>query len=685
MKKLLARLLAGILAFLLFATVSYGAYPTRGTKAAGGTNFVNNTVADADEVNTDLNNLYNGFSTGLNDLNVYQLLIGGSTAINSNRNATLGTGTFTGHLIGTTEALSNWLTVAGTMGVTGQLSAVNTNTTGTATVGTLYSASITDLVNGDITIEGNIVIDSDNQLTTADFPNSTTLYGWNMDATTADAADAVYGAGGGGTKIGAKDLTVKDAALASGADVLGNAKYCSFGGTAYLLSTDAAFAFTDDFSIGGWFYSTDWSPAISNRLISRRSGNNGWTFYLETDGTLQFTTFGGSGSTSIAEVDVNYLSTSAWHHFVAVRTSGSNCKLYVDGALVGINSDASDTIVAGGNLEFGSEDGGGLKFTGRLDEAFVHSGTVLTADQVKQIYARSAKKFAVKDQNSNIFIGNEDNPALAPIGSIIPFYDYNGALTFNSAYWAYCDGNTATVGGLGTQTLPDLSNRYLVGFGTEAGGDIDTYTWGTAVSGEANHAVVIGSANLPTHTHDIAHGHSDTFAVSAVALGGTTSFATTTHTHDTDIASFTSGAGSSHSHGVGSLQFQTSHLVVGGTTAHSFYQANGTDIVVEQEFTGFADGSTPGCNILSTTSENYYTKSGTGSTSSESSHTHAIDPGSTTSGAPSATGTVSVSGGVLSGAVTALGTTASGNGGFANTALSIQPRSVRVRFLMRIK
>ena len=63
--------------------------------------------------------------------------------------------------------------------------------------------------------------------------------------------------------------------------------------------------------------------------------------------------------------------------------------------------------------------------------------------------------------------------ATIPIGSIIPFYDFNAALSFNTDYWAYCDGSTATVGSLGVQTLPDLSNRYLVGFGTEGGGDIE--------------------------------------------------------------------------------------------------------------------------------------------------------------------------------------------------------------------
>lgn len=88
-----------------------------------------------------------------------------------------------------------------------------------------------------------------------------------------------------------------------------------------------------------------------------------------------------------------------------------------------------------------------------------------------------------------------------PIGSIIPFYDYNGALTFG-ANWAYCDGSVVAVGGIGNQTLPDLSNRYLVGFGTEAGGNIDSVAWETAAVGNASHEIALNHVHTgPSHSH----------------------------------------------------------------------------------------------------------------------------------------------------------------------------------------
>lgn len=90
-----------------------------------------------------------------------------------------------------------------------------------------------------------------------------------------------------------------------------------------------------------------------------------------------------------------------------------------------------------------------------------------------------------------------------PIGSIIPFYDFSAALTFDTNYWVYCDGQSATVGGV-SRTLPDLSGRYLVGFGTpNGGGDIDTATWATTAVGQTSHtsASIAHTHTGPSHTH----------------------------------------------------------------------------------------------------------------------------------------------------------------------------------------
>ena len=251
---------------------------------------------------------------------------------------------------------------------------------------------------------GNSIFQPDQQITTADFPNSTTLYGWNMDATTADAPSALYGAGGGGTKFGAKDLTVTGAALGAATDVLGNSKYCSFGGSAYLVSTDAAFNFTTSFSIGCWLYLAAWTTASRQVIISRHGANNGWLLEVgQVGGTIDFTSYSGSSTTSSIIVGCGQLS-AGWHHIVLVRDSGNTkTYIYIDGNLAGISAVAG-TITAEGNLQLGAYNGATLPLTGYLDEVFIHNATVLTSDQVRAIYSRSAKKFGVKDQNSNIFV-----------------------------------------------------------------------------------------------------------------------------------------------------------------------------------------------------------------------------------------------------------------------------------------
>lgn len=92
---------------------------------------------------------------------------------------------------------------------------------------------------------------------------------------------------------------------------------------------------------------------------------------------------------------------------------------------------------------------------------------------------------------------------------IIPFYDFNGQLTFDATKYAYCAGQAVAVGTLGVQTLPDLSASYLVGFGTPGGGDVGTAAWATPPVGNLNntanlqHSHVVNPVTIAGHTHTI--------------------------------------------------------------------------------------------------------------------------------------------------------------------------------------
>jgi len=204
---------------------------------------------------------------------------------------------------------------------------------------------------------------------------------------------------------------------------------------------------------------------------------------------------------------------------------------------------------------------------------------------------------------------------LPPIGSIIPFYDFNGAQSFDAAYWAVCDGSAATVGGT-PETLPDLSGRYLVGFGTDGGGDNASAAWATAAVGNALHEISL----IHGHTVD-AHAHTN----------------------------------STHTHGPGTLQFQVANFTGGNSGVLQMYQAGGgIDTVHVLTQRAGADGNV---NLWASSfvlgAEQYYTKGGLNATAS--------DGGAGT------------------------GNTSPGTSTTLSATQSIQPRSIQVRYIMRIK
>jgi hypothetical protein len=271
-------------------------------------------------------------------------------------------------------------------------------------------------------------------LTTADFPNSTTLYIYNCDnASSGDLTDV-----GGNSKT----LTLTGTTTAAN-DVLGVSRYNVLDGSNdYFSSTDAAFNFTDDFSCGGWVYMADWSTVAESVFISRSNNasfTNGWGIYFGANETINI-----YNNAAVATACSTAHFSAGWHHIVLTYGgTGNLATIYVDGVVQARG--ATGTITAGGNLEVGSN-ATTYKLNGRIDEVFIHNATVLTADQVKKIYARSAKKFAVQDANGNIAIP-ELNVAS---GVYTPTKISSGNMddyTPSAAAWSRI-GNVVTVNGI---------------------------------------------------------------------------------------------------------------------------------------------------------------------------------------------------------------------------------------------
>lgn len=139
-----------------------------------------------------------------------------------------------------------------------------------------------------------------------------------------------------------------------------------------------------------------------------------------------------------------------------------------------------------------------------LEEALVRDGTI-EGSRLNDVSVNNSNI-----QNSTITDANIIDPVLSrpaindlsrvpgvpPIGSIIPFYDYDFNLGFDADYWKYCDGSNHDFGpGVGIQQLPDLSGRYLVGFGSDGGSNLDSALWN------------INPVGIPDHEIDLSHSH----------------------------------------------------------------------------------------------------------------------------------------------------------------------------------
>lgn len=295
-------------------------------------------------------------------------------------------------------------------------------------------------------IQKNSIIASDVQLTgsTADgFPNTTTTYIWNFDSDSSENQTDV---------VGGKVLTVVAGELESATDVLGNTKFCKWSdGDTYLQSTDAAFNVenaedTDDFMVGGWVYIPDTTPAARVALFSNKGAGtlHGYGVDLGTTGLLSGNIGTASGFLYTGETQIPAI---GWYHIVYTREVGVGRNLFVNGVLVVTGADGTIGATQS-KFQLGGENGANsLPEDGTLyDEVFFRKGVLPTNldDVVRNIYARSAKKFAVKAQDNSVML---QPPTLAS-GTYMPTLTNGTNVASSTAYrvaWLRV-GNVITVG-----------------------------------------------------------------------------------------------------------------------------------------------------------------------------------------------------------------------------------------------
>lgn len=184
--------------------------------------------------------------------------------------------------------------------------------------------------------------------------------------------------------------------------------------------------------------------------------------------------------------------------------------------------------------------------------------------------------YVCKKNGGWIELSSSESVGNVPVGTILPFYDFDGAVSFDTSVYAYCNGQTINdiASLLHGKELPDLSNRYIVGFGTDGGGDIGSSSWLSAPIGNSSHVINISHAHaMPLHTHS-GPSHSHSGAYHSHPLYGSTGYV----------------------YGTGANRFQVdigghSLPIVGGGSdqgnhTHSLYGL-GTD-VADSGYTGYA-------------------------------------------------------------------------------------------------
>ena len=139
----------------------------------------------------------------------------------------------------------------------------------------------------------------------------------------------------------------------------------------------------------------------------------------------------------------------------------------------------------------------GVKNLKKWDGSALVACDILAGEIITVIYNLANTEWRLVNKDSILSI-------VPPIGSIIPFDDFDGAVTFDSNYYAYMDGAVLSdaLSPLNGETLRDLSGRYLVGFGTDGGEDIDSVAWSAGPVGNAGHQIDIAHTHTgPSHTH----------------------------------------------------------------------------------------------------------------------------------------------------------------------------------------
>jgi len=152
------------------------------------------------------------------------------------------------------------------------------------------------------------------------------------------------------------------------ADGTTNFGSAQFSGSNYLSVTNAAFTFTGNFTVEGWYYPTNVTGSHSLFCLGPDPANR---YVFALSGTSVSSNLYGFGLTTYTStVPIN-----TWTHIAVVR-SGSTVKVYING-IASVTTDTQAGTIGNGTLNIGADAANGALFLGNISNFRVVKGTAL--------------------------------------------------------------------------------------------------------------------------------------------------------------------------------------------------------------------------------------------------------------------------------------------------------------------
>jgi hypothetical protein len=152
------------------------------------------------------------------------------------------------------------------------------------------------------------------------------------------------------------------------ADGTTNFGSAQFSGSNYLSVSNAAFTFTGNFTVEGWYYPTNVTGSHSLFCLGPDPANR---YVFALSGTSVSSNLYGFGSTTYTStVPIN-----TWTHIAVVRI-GTTVKVYINGT-ASVTTDTQAGTIGNGTLNIGADAANGALFLGNISNFRVVKGTAL--------------------------------------------------------------------------------------------------------------------------------------------------------------------------------------------------------------------------------------------------------------------------------------------------------------------